>query len=163
MTHLDPAPSSSTPRETALWLRVQIVDGIALVRIRKVRFRRSSAVVRLCSLALSSASTVILGLQDLNLWADAAFAMVALATAAGAVEAFFNWRSRWQVMEEAQYRLMGLCDELVFLLARTTAERLDHAALESLFARWQTVWTDINRRWMELRPGDGPTGSAPAP
>lgn len=159
MTHLDPPRTGLTPTETALWLREQVVDGIELVRVRKVRFRRSSALIRLFSLTLSSAATVILGLQDLNVWADLAFGMVAVATAVGAVEAFFNWRSRWQVMEEAQYRLLGLCDELDFLLACTAREELRHSALVPLFSQWQSVWADINRRWMELRPGDGPTGS----
>ncbi|MEU4998494.1 SLATT domain-containing protein [Streptomyces sp. NPDC021622] len=131
--------------------------------VRKARFRRSAALIRLCSLALSSASTVILGLQDLGLWANVAFTMVAVATGVSAIEAFFNWRARWQAMEEAQYRLLGLRDELDFLLARTSPSDLGHAALDPIFTQWQAVWSDINRQWMALRPGEGTISSAPSP
>ncbi|MFD9220139.1 hypothetical protein ACFWDI_08980 [Streptomyces sp. NPDC060064] len=76
---------------------------------------------------------------------------------------FFNWRARWQVLEEAQYRLIKQGDELDFLLARTAVTELSHAALNPLFTRWQFVWTDINRRRMELRPGDALVGPSVAP
>ncbi|MGW6026969.1 SLATT domain-containing protein [Streptomyces sp. NPDC055099] len=131
--------------------------------VRKVRFRRSAALIRICSLTLSSASTVLLGLQDLGLWANVAFAMVAIATAVSAVEAFFNWRARWQAMEEAQYRLLGLRDELDFLLARTPPNDLGQADLDPIFTQWQAVWSDINRQWMALRPGEEAIGYPSSP
>ena len=43
-------------------------------------------------------------LQDLDFWSGLGFSLVALVTVINAVEPFFNWRSRWVLMEEAQYR-----------------------------------------------------------
>jgi hypothetical protein len=59
---------------------------------------------RIVSLVLAVASTIILGLQQLNFWTGLAFSFVAVGTLVSAVEPFFNWRSRWILMEEAQYK-----------------------------------------------------------
>jgi hypothetical protein len=56
------------------------------------------------SLILSGASTIILGLQNLDFWTELGFSLVAIATRVNALEPFFAWRSRWVLMEETQYR-----------------------------------------------------------
>jgi hypothetical protein len=48
---------------------------------------------------LSGASTIILGVQNLDFRAGLGFALVALTTVVAAVEPFFNWRSRRLLME----------------------------------------------------------------
>jgi hypothetical protein len=45
---------------------------------------------------------------------------VASVTVLGALETFFNWRSRLVLMEEAQYRLNRLRDEIDYYLAATS-------------------------------------------
>src|SRR5687768_7810859 len=88
-------PAVLTPRELVLWVRSEAVRGIAWAQQRKRRFRSAASVTRMILLALSAASTVILGLQDLDFWASLGFSLVALSTVVTAVEPFFNWRSRW--------------------------------------------------------------------
>jgi hypothetical protein len=101
-----------SPYEAAVRLRQQIVDGNGYARARKTRFRFFASSMKTLSLALSAASTVILGLQTLNFWAGLAFALVAVVTVINAVEPFFNWRSRWVLMEETQSRFYRLRDDL---------------------------------------------------
>jgi hypothetical protein len=88
------------------------VRGIVWAQPRKKRFRSAASITRMVTLGLSGASTVILGLQDLDFWASLGFSLVALSTVVAAVEPFFNWRSRWVLMEEAQYELRRIRDEL---------------------------------------------------
>ncbi|MFC3346648.1 DUF4231 domain-containing protein [Streptomyces echinoruber] len=139
------------PVEAAGRLLEKVRHGKEYARRKKRRFRRASSIVRLLTLSLSAASTIILGLQNLNAWAGLAFALMALVTLAGAVEPFFNWRSRWVLMEEAQYRFERLADELEYLLASTPASELTHDQLQPVFDGYQTVWDHLSERWLEQR------------
>jgi hypothetical protein len=56
------------------------------------------------SLILNAMSTVILGIEIIPGRSWIALPLVAAVTVLGALEAFLNWRSRWVLMEEAQYR-----------------------------------------------------------
>jgi hypothetical protein len=111
------------------------------------------------SLVLAVTSTIILGLQHLNFWTGLAFSLVAVGTLVSAVEPFFNWRSRWILMDEAQYKLRWIQDELEYHLLKTPAADLlktpaADVALDDLdpsFERLQGVWTDTSERWLAYR------------
>ena len=107
---------------------------------------------------LAVASTIILGLQQLNFWTGLAFSFVAVATLVSAVEPFFNWRSRWILMEEAPYRLQRIRDELEYYLLKTPVADVALDDLDPFFERLQGVWTDTSERWLAYRRG-GQTGS----
>ncbi|MFJ3877849.1 hypothetical protein ACIPW5_10360 [Streptomyces sp. NPDC090077] len=72
-------------------------------------------------------------------------------TLLGAVEPFFNWRSRSVLMEEAQYRFRRLADDLEYLVASTSPEELTFAQLDEVFGRYQMIWDDLGRTWLEHR------------
>ncbi|MGD3113023.1 hypothetical protein [Streptomyces sp. YGL11-2] len=74
-----------------------------------------------------------------------------LVTVMGAVESFFNWRSRWVLMEESQYRFQRLTDDLEYLVALTAAGDLTYGHLGSIFRRYQAIWNDLSRTWLEHR------------
>jgi hypothetical protein len=74
-----PAPGLTTA-ELAQDVLSRIERGNTYARSRKNRFRYRSSVVKMTSLALSVASTIILGLQELNVWTGVAFALVAVVT-----------------------------------------------------------------------------------
>jgi len=93
--------SALAPHQVAARLQGQVSDGITWARRRKAKFRRSASAIRILSLVLAVTSTIILGLQQLNFWTGLAFSFVAAGTLVSAVEPFFNWRSRWVLMEEA--------------------------------------------------------------
>ena len=113
--------SALAPHQVAVRLQGQVSDGITWARRRKAKFRRSASGIRILSLVLAVASTIILGLQQLNFWTGLAFSFVAVGTLVSAVEPFFNWRSRWILMEEAQYKLRRIQDELEYYLMKTPA------------------------------------------
>ncbi|MEU6237889.1 DUF4231 domain-containing protein [Kitasatospora sp. NPDC047058] len=139
------------PADTAGHLLEKIREGGAYARARKKRFRRASSALKVLTLALSAASTIILGLQDLDFWAGLGFALVALVTLLGAVESFFNWRSRWVLMEETQYRFRRLADDLEYLIASTPADELTHDRLRPVFDAYQDVWAHLSDRWLQER------------
>lgn len=140
-----------SPHEVAVLLLDKIRAGDDYADRRKQQFRRLASVIKILTLALSSASTIILGLQSLNTWAGLAFALVALGTLLGAVEPFFNWRSRWVLMEETQYRFRRLADALEYLVASTAPHELTHERLNAVFGDYQEIWDDLCRVWLEHR------------
>lgn len=146
------------PHQVALRLQGQVADGIAWARRRKARFRRSASAIRILSLVLAVTSTIILGLQHLNFWTGLAFSLVAVGTLVSAVEPFFNWRTRWILMEEAQYKLQRIRDELEYHLLKTPAADVALDNLDLYFERLQGVWTDTSERWLSYRRG-GQAGS----
>ncbi|MEU6879316.1 SLATT domain-containing protein [Streptomyces sp. NPDC046712] len=149
-----------SPREAATLLLDKIGQGTGYARGKKKRFGRSASATKVATLGLSAASTVILGLQNLDAWAGLALACVALVTLLGAIEPFFNWRSRWVLMEEAQYRFQRLADDLEYLVASTPAEQLTFDQLNEIFGRYQAIWDDLSRNWLEHRRAPAPSNRA---
>jgi hypothetical protein len=127
---------------------------------RKVRFRRRAGRVKLAALALTALSTIVLGIPAIPARASIALPMVALVTLLGALEAFFNWRSRWVLMEEAQYRLNRLRDEMDYYLVVTPSAEITKDKLDEFFEEQQAIWSDVSRRWIEFRRLDQPPAGA---
>jgi len=143
-----------SPDELLTWLQARIAEALSYTRIRRRRFRRGSIAVRLLSLLLSGASTVILGLQNLTFWASLAFSLVAVTTVLSAVEPFFNWRSRWVLMEDMQARLHRLDHDLTYLVAKTGADGLSPDQLDPYFERLQGIWEETSSAWLESRQAE---------
>ena len=80
--------------------------------------------------------------------------MVALVTVISALEPFFNWRSRWILMEEAHYRLNRLRDEMNYNLVTTPTSEIQKPELERFFRGQQDIWSDVSKRWIEYRKPD---------
>lgn len=136
------------------WLQAKIAEALSYSRTRRRRFRRGSIAVRLVSLTLSGASTVILGLQNLTFWAGLAFSLVAITTVLAAVEPFFNWRSRWVLMEEMQARLHRLNNDLAYVVVKTGTDSLAQDQLDPFFERLQGIWDETSAAWVEYRKSD---------
>jgi hypothetical protein len=96
---------------------------------------------------------ILLGaLKAIPAQAEVGLPMVALVTMFGALESFFNWRSRWVLMEEAQYRLNRLRDEMDYYLMVTPSDGLEREKPDQFFE--QLIWSDVSRRWIEFRALD---------
>lgn len=144
-------PGQRTPADVAGDLLADIRRGNAYASRKKRTFRRWASWVKIIALALSAASTVILGLQDLDFWAALAFSMVAVLTVLNAIEPYFNWRSRWILMEEMQYRFYRLEDDLAYYLKKTDSDKVSQAEVDRYFDVYQDLWHDVSRRWLEQR------------
>lgn len=140
-----------TPLVVAERLLSEVRRGNSYAKAKKRRFRRNASVLKVVALVLSGASTVILGLQDLDFWASFAFSLVAITTVLSAVEPFFNWRSRWILMEEMQYRFYRLEDDLAYYLEKTAGDAITQEEVDQYFATYQELWHDVSRRWLEQR------------
>ena len=112
---------------------------------------KAGASVKLANLGLAAASTVILGLQDLDFWAGLGFSLVALTTVTAAIEPYFNWRSRWVLMEEGQYLFYRLQQNLEYDIARTPETEFPQSRLDETFTEYQGIWESLSRRWLENR------------
>jgi hypothetical protein len=62
-------------------------------------------------------------------------------------------------MEEAQYRLNRLRDEIDYYLAVTPPDAVEREMLDRFFADQQLIWNDVSRRWIEFRSLDTPQPS----
>ncbi|WP_410600457.1 DUF4231 domain-containing protein [Amycolatopsis sp. lyj-90] len=148
-----PKPGS-TPLELAHDLVDRIEQGTKYARIRKRRFRTRSVVLRVLALLLSAASTIILGLQNLNPWTGTAFALVAVVTVVNVLEPFFAWRSLWVLMEEGQYKFYRLRDDLTYYIASTPPDELDRTVLREKFDEYQAIWDLVGNSWLKYRQAD---------
>ena len=139
------------PQELAKQLDGWVKRATEYTRRKKVHFRLLSSTVKTLSLSMSATSTIVLGLQDLNFWASLGFSLVALTTVLNAVEPFFNWRSRWVLMEEGQHQFYRLHDQLAFHLSRTGRDDLKPADIEAIFKEYVATWDDLGERWIQYR------------
>jgi hypothetical protein len=80
--------------------------------------------------------------------------MVALVTVLGGLDSFYNWRSRCVLMEEAQYRMNRLRDEIDYYIIMTPPDNLSTEKLKESFLEQQAIWSDVSRRWIEFRKLD---------
>jgi hypothetical protein len=118
---------------------------------RKNRDRARASRTRVAMLALTGGSTVVLGISAIPDRTAIALPMVALVTLIGGLEPYFNWRSRWVLMEETQYRLHRLRDEMDYYLMTTPEADVSQDKLDEFFKVEQEIWSDVSRRWVEFR------------
>jgi hypothetical protein len=85
-----------------------------------------------------------------------AFSLVALTTLVSALEPFFAWRSLWVLMEETQYQLYRLRDELSYYIASHDPDHVDGAVIRTMFDQYQSIWDKLGSRWLEYRRPAGP-------
>jgi hypothetical protein len=140
-----------TPLELVRDLLSRIDRGNKYARTKKHRFRSSSSTVRLISILLTVSSTIILGLQKLNVWTGVAFSLIAIVTTVNSLEPFFAWRSRWVLMEETQYKFYRLRDDVAYYMASTKPEELEETRIRQFFDRYQMIWDQLGNRWLEYR------------
>lgn len=141
-------------REVLVHFRDLVSADMDWANSRKTRFRWRATCAKVISLVLTGASTVVLGIEAIPARASIALPMVATVAALGAAETFFNWRSRWVLMEETQYRLNRLRDEMDYYLVATPSEEFDRARLDQFFADQQAIWSDVSQRWIAFRKLD---------
>lgn len=58
-------------------------------------------------------------------------------------------------MEDTQYRLYRLRDELTYYMAATQEEQLDEARIREIFDEYQQIWDQLGSHWMEYRRASG--------
>jgi hypothetical protein len=151
-----PEPAATTA-DLAADLLARIERGSAYARSRKNRFRYRSSAVKVTSLCLSVAATIILGLQQLTFWTGLAFSLVAVVTVVNTLEPFFAWRSLWVLMENTQAQFYRLENELNYYLRATPPGQLEEARIKTMFDEYQRIWDQLGGRWMEYRRASGPS------
>lgn len=141
-------------REAFLRFRDLVSSDIDWADSRKVRNRAKAFRTRIAILVLTAASTVVLGIPAIPERTSVALPMVALVTLIGGLEPYFNWRSLWVLMEETQYRLNRIRDEMDYYLVVTPEADISLYRLEAFFKAQQEIWNDVSRRWIGFRKLD---------
>jgi hypothetical protein len=144
-------------REIFLKFRSTVSGDMEWADSRKHTFRRRASYVKVTTLLLTAAATVVLGISAIPSRATIALPMVALVTVLGGLDSFYNWRSRWVLMEETQYRLNRLRDEIDYYVITTSPDELSTERLKEFFLEQQGIWADVSRRWIEFRKLDQPS------
>lgn len=153
------------PREAFMVFRDLVSADMDWADDRKHRHRRNSSRVQVAGLGLTGLATVVLGIAAIPERAYIALPIVAVVTVISGLEAFFNWRALWVLMEETQYRLNRVRDHMDFYLVTTSANEVSEERLREFFDEQQNIWADVSRRWIEFRkleqtpPDDPPPGS----
>lgn len=144
-------PAGLTPIQLAVVLDGWLNGAIAYSRRKRRKFQSASSMIKLGTVLLSAASTIILGIQDLDFWTGVGFALVAVATVVGAIEPFFNWRSRWVLMEEQLHQFYRLREDLALRVAATGEGQLTHDIVEQFYRDYRHIWDSTSQRWLEYR------------
>jgi hypothetical protein len=138
-------------RQAFLKFRDLVASDMDWADFRKRRFRSRASRAKAAILLLTAASTVVLGIPAIPDRTYIALPMVALVTALSGFEGFFNWRSMWVLMEECQYRLNRLRDDVDYYIVLTPESELKKSQLDEYFKLQQEIWADVSRRWIEFR------------
>jgi hypothetical protein len=141
-------------RDAFLGFRDLVSADIEWIDSRKKRFKAPASRVRVATLVLTALSTVVLGIPEIPARASIALPLVATVTLLAGLETFFTWRSRWLLMEETQYRMNRLRDDMDYYLVTTPAAELRRDQLDGFYAEQQDLWADVSRRWVEFRKHD---------
>jgi len=144
------------PSEALVAFRKLVAADMAWADSRKAKFRTYASSVRVITLVLTAASTVVLGIEAIPSRSSFALPLVAVVTVLTALEPFFNWRSRWVLMEETQYRLNRIRDQIDHYLVTTRPEDMRKEQLDVFYGEQQEVWADVSQRWIEFRKLDQP-------
>jgi hypothetical protein len=97
---------------------------------------------------MTAAATVLLGLAEMSPIVGVALALTALTALVNGLDSFFNFRSRWVIMEEGQAEFHRLDSDLDF------AERsgdLDDSVLRRSHESYQQIWRSMSAQWIESR------------
>jgi hypothetical protein len=140
--------SDLPPRETIIAFRDLVSRHMAWADSRKARFRRRASAVKISSLALTAAATVVLGIGASSFGATVALPLVAMVTLLTAIDGYFGWRPRWVLMQETQTRLNSLWDNMDYYLVTSAAGAEDRTALERFQREEHNIWTEVDRRWV---------------
>ena len=141
-------------RDQVLRFRELVSSDMDWAAMRRRHFKSSAARVKIATLVLTAASTVVLGIDGIPERAAIALPMVAMVSVLTALDAYFSWRSRWILMEEAQYRLQRLRDRMDFYVVTTPEASIEKAELIEFFDEQQAIWADVSKRWVDYRKAE---------
>lgn len=154
-----PSAADARPQQSPVeQLKDRIEVTLRYTQGRRKGHQRWAAAIRVRSVALSGAATIILGLEDLSTWAGLAFSFTALVTLLGALEPFFNFRGIWLILEDGQAKTHRLEDDLNFYLAESRETGPDPERLRMFHDRLQRIWQDMSDAWNNQRRSGGPQG-----
>ncbi|WP_263426471.1 SLATT domain-containing protein [Nocardioides mangrovi] len=120
-------------------------------RRRRSRWRLFASVTKFGALALSAAATILLGFAELDHLAAAGFVCTALVTTIGAIEPYFNWRSRWIMAEEAMHDWYALEQKLIWYVGMSAEQDLDPSKIAKIDQERRAVWDRFGQQWLEQR------------
>jgi hypothetical protein len=139
--------------ELAAFVRQRLYDDRDYARGRRTEWRLGAVTLRLLTVGLGAAATVTLGLANLDTKAAVGFALTAIATVLGGLEAFFNWRSRWVAAEEALASWHHIEENLALYVSALPNEDLEKDEILAFDRERRAVWSNFSRTWIQERKG----------
>jgi hypothetical protein len=156
----DALAAGLSPFDLATRIRTNLYSAKSYARWRRKSWRIMASGTHMLGLALSAAATVILGVAELTGPAQWGFIFSALVTTLGAIEPFFNWRSRWVLAEEALANWHRIDDDLTMYVADTNENDLDRARIMGFHDEYCLVWEQFNNQWLDQRRAQTSSGTS---
>jgi uncharacterized membrane protein len=148
-------------QQKAAWLARKIKESIEDTRRNKKRNQNRASYIKIAIIFLSSAVTVLLGLQILGMeksFKDIAFTLGAIVTLLNALEPFFNFRNLWIEHEVALASFHRLEDKLEFYMTGNDPSKLSLEEIESFHDEYQAIWRNFGKAWISYRKSDSEKG-----
>ena len=137
-----------------------ILEHIDLSLKNMLRHRKENrtwaSVIKILVIFLSSALTVLLGLQSTGLekyFKDIAFTLAAVVTLLNTLEPFFNFRALWVEHEQAIARMYRLKNDVEFYLAGTPPKEIKVEKLDDFLEKFKDIWNSLNDNYIRHRKG----------
>lgn len=144
-------------QQKAEWLKDKIGESIEHAQEMKRTNQRRASYIRIAAVLLSGIITVLLGLQIEGFeesFRTSAFVLGAFVTVLNALEPFFNFRALWVEHEAALASFHRLEERLEFYLVGIEPENLNRKELKELNEKYQRIWVDLSRTWVEYRKSE---------
>jgi hypothetical protein len=146
--------SASELQNKAEWLKGRVDSSVESVRKMRDGHQRKASLVKILSVTLSAAVTVLIGWQTSGwdtLLRNVALALGATVTLLSALEPFFNFRAIWIESEQAKSELHRLQDNIQFYIVGTEPEKLDIEVLNRFCQIHDDIWSRFAGSWQEHR------------
>jgi len=146
-----------TVQEKADLTKSKIAEAIQHTSANRRDNRRKATTIKVATVILSAAATILLGLQIAGLekyFKDVAFVFSTLVTLLAALEPYFNYRALWVEHELALSRFHRLRDELDYYVAGLEPGQLSEERLGEFYTKYQDVWSELSSAWIQHRRRD---------
>jgi hypothetical protein len=160
----DSAENHSGSKQQLSWLEQEVKHAIDEYRQRRRRDKRKSFTLRLGTVGLSAAITVLLGIrvggEVQQQLANIALALGAMITVLAAADAFFAHRTLWINRTETVRMLEALDRQLAFYKTGLDNGLPEPTEVEGLFSKLDSILAEDQRAWLRARQASDPSPSS---
>jgi hypothetical protein len=148
--------------QQSTFLEEKIQEYIILFDKKRQLNKFLSFGIKLTGALMAASITVLLGItfkeKPENLFKNIALILGALITVFNTWDAFFNHKSLWVRFTIAMSKLYALKNSISYLKTKS-ADQITETKLDSMYEELQTIISETNSNWEELRKDENHVGT----